>query len=741
MTHTTNIEESKRFLVALGCDGNTRFRTFADSSKVNNPPLCLDPDAFPDVLIKKNNKGCGVFVVVNATTGDRDQDVTRVRAVFVDLDGAPLEPVTDCGLNPHIIVESSPDRFHAYWMVTQCPLEKFKSIQQAVAGRFNGDKAVVNLSRVMRVPGFIHQKGKPFKTRIVSISDHAPYTVQQIVDGLQLSGFFQHEQHKTKQREQSTGNRPGDDYNRRVSWADVLAPHGWTLKHTTSDGREMWNKPGHIGQQSATVNHAGSDLLYCFSDSAGLPANEGLSKYAVYTYLQHGGDFSAATKELARLGYGQTSKNSAGSANRNEGIAEGEAESVSLFISPDEMFCDDSIEPEYLIDGMMECDTIGQTFGASGSGKSFVVIDKGLSIATGGTWNGKQCKRGVVLYLAGEGYKGIKRRVKAWRDHYGMSVTDILNFRLSRQCIDFEASNIQAVINEGKSLEQKLGEPIMYIVIDTLARHLIGDENKTSDMNTFIKAKDLLRTSFPGSVVESVHHTGLAADSKGRSRGSSAGKGAYDFEIFCCPGILDFTKMKESELPPPIEFKLVPIQIGTKKNGESITSCIVEYGESSASQKTATLTPLEKIALNALVTTCIAENNLEHGQYAASLEGWRQEFYRVRRIEDDTLTADTLKKSFQLVTGTATRGGGLKEKCFVGFIENRGAIPLRLSDQDQILSAILHNGKREQDGNTTGTVPVSGKRETGTHHIQGVPVFPSDIPPFYNGIERVEVDA
>ena len=406
---------------------------------------------------------------------------------------------------------------------------------------------------------------------------------------------------------------------------------------------------------------------------------------------------------------------------------EPEVKNKSLFISPEEMFQED-LEPEYLIDELMECDTIGQTFGESGSGKSFVVISKSLAVSEGSTWNGYQCKKGVVLYLAGEGYKGIKRRVKAWMDHHGKTISDIRNFRLSRQKISFEATDIREVIIEGKALERELGEPIAYIVIDTLARHIIGDESKTVDMNAFIDAKDRLRIAFPGSVVESVHHTGLSGENKRRGRGSGAGKGAFDYEILCIDGTLEFTKMKESEIPPPIEFKLVPVVIGTRKNGKPITSCIVQFGERSASQKAATMSPLEKTALKALVTVCISENNLESQQYAGSLEGWRQEFYRIRRIEDDTLTTDTLKKAFQRATGTGSAGGGLKEKCFVGFAENRGAIPLRDADQKHIFDSILIHGTRDIDGTLTGQCPVSGGRDTGHSPLRSVPDVPSDIP-------------
>ena len=102
-----------------------------------------------------------MFVTINATTGGRRKavDVERVRAVFADLDGAPLDPVLACDLEPHIVVESSPGRFHAYWIVEGLPLDQFTPVQKAIAARFGSDPIVHDLPRVMRLPGFWHQKG------------------------------------------------------------------------------------------------------------------------------------------------------------------------------------------------------------------------------------------------------------------------------------------------------------------------------------------------------------------------------------------------------------------------------------------------------------------------------------------------------------------------------------------------------------------------------------------------------
>lgn len=97
----------------------------------------------------------GVFVTVNETDlkGRQQANIKRVRAVFVDLDGAPLAPVLEAPLAPQIIVESSPGKWHCYWLTDDCPLDKFTSVQLALATKFGGDPSVKDLPRVLRLPG------------------------------------------------------------------------------------------------------------------------------------------------------------------------------------------------------------------------------------------------------------------------------------------------------------------------------------------------------------------------------------------------------------------------------------------------------------------------------------------------------------------------------------------------------------------------------------------------------------
>lgn len=142
-----------------------------------------DIDACAAALVAANGRGAGAFWQINYGdgAGRKAENITAVRCVALDLDAAPLGPVLAAGVEPHAVVESSPGRYHVYWLVTGCKLEQFKPTQQALAAKFGGDKSVCDLPRVLRVPGFIHRKGKPFMSRVVSLEPLQPYSFDELV--------------------------------------------------------------------------------------------------------------------------------------------------------------------------------------------------------------------------------------------------------------------------------------------------------------------------------------------------------------------------------------------------------------------------------------------------------------------------------------------------------------------------------------------------------------------------------
>jgi hypothetical protein len=187
-----DLAQTRRFLEVLDPAEVFTFQTFSDRDELKKTFIGRDGrsrtwDPFAKVLhgtldehaqelTQLNQQGAGVFVMVNAGDGAikagrktcrTNDNVVGIRALWVDLDGAPLDPVLAAPRPADLIVESSPERWHAYWLATS-PLEDFAATQQALAERFNGDPSVTDLARVMRLPGFYHQKtDSPFMTRLI----------------------------------------------------------------------------------------------------------------------------------------------------------------------------------------------------------------------------------------------------------------------------------------------------------------------------------------------------------------------------------------------------------------------------------------------------------------------------------------------------------------------------------------------------------------------------------------------
>lgn len=99
---------------------------------------------------------------------------------------------------------------------------------------------------------------------------------------------------------------PGDDYNAKTSWDEILLPLGWS-KVFTNRGTTAWRRPGKSEGISATTGFDGTDFFYCFSTSTIFDAERAYSKFAVYTLIEHGGDFSKSAAALKAKGFGSGS--------------------------------------------------------------------------------------------------------------------------------------------------------------------------------------------------------------------------------------------------------------------------------------------------------------------------------------------------------------------------------------------------------------------------------------------------
>ena len=246
----------------------------------------------------------------------------------------------------------------------------------------------------------------------------------------------------------------------------------------------------------------------------------------------------------------------------------------------------------WAIKGWMERNSVGILWGEPGTYKSFVAIDWALSLVYRLPWLGQfeiVGPGGPAVFIVGEGRAGIERRISAWQLEHGVPVGENpgQSIGISRGAIMLNAPAADRRRTVDTLIEQvrEMSRCPAIVVVDTLARNSIGDENAQQDMNALMAAADQIREAFPGSILLFVHH----ANKQGGIRGSVVIPGAVDFNyrLERRPGEKSVTivneKMKEAEPPLPyrLRAKLVHIGVAEDANGEpeTIDSLVMEIME------------------------------------------------------------------------------------------------------------------------------------------------------------------
>lgn len=179
--------------------------------------------------------------------------------------------------------------------------------------------------------------------------------------------------------------------------------------------------------------------------------------------------------------------------------------------------------PEPLIAGVLNRRKLAILWGKPGSGKSFVALDWGLSIATGAWWFGHEVTPGLVVYLAAEGADGLGVRIDAWQN--------------DRRIHNIGADQFQLLPNAVNLLDRQWGDALVevagdlkpaLVIADTLARSMPGgDENGSRDTGIVIDTANRVQQA-AGATVLFVHHDTREGSNL---RGHSSLDGAMDSSI------------------------------------------------------------------------------------------------------------------------------------------------------------------------------------------------------------------
>lgn len=263
-----------QFLAAIDASGDFLFQTFDDDGKrkdIKRAIVTRDMSRLPAM----SRKQAGIFFTVNQSRGTsgkgarKAENIVRVRALFADFDG--IELPKEWSLEPSAIVSSSPGKYHIYWIVDgDFPLDEFTVAQQAIVAMFGSDNKVVDLPRVMRLPGYLHQKGDPFMVTVKEMTG-------QVYSYSELKAWAKWEKPAPVRREKYDAKWAGENVNEPyirkavdLALSNVgNAPEGARNHTLNSEAFGMFGlvKSGHVPE---TIR----DELYAAARSAGLVDGE-----------------------------------------------------------------------------------------------------------------------------------------------------------------------------------------------------------------------------------------------------------------------------------------------------------------------------------------------------------------------------------------------------------------------------------------------------------------------------------
>ena len=244
----------------------------------------------------------------------------------------------------------------------------------------------------------------------------------------------------------------------------------------------------------------------------------------------------------------------------------------------------------WIVKGLVPNATLGVIYGASGSGKSFFVLDLMAAVARAvtaqqikealeqgkelkhSTWRNLKLLGANICWVAAEGQEDMRKRVQAYCIRAGIDPKDLPMAFIDEAPNFLEAPDVKAVI---KQMRAKGLFDI--VVIDTLAQVMAGgNENSGEDMGKVLAyCREITRLT--GAMVILIHHSGK--DESRGARGWSGLRAAADFEFEIIRAdedrVATVTKMKGGADGDEYGFRLESIGVGKDDDGDEETTCVV----------------------------------------------------------------------------------------------------------------------------------------------------------------------
>jgi putative DNA primase/helicase len=346
---------------------------------------------------------------------------------------------------------------------------------------------VKDLARVLRIPGTVNRKiaDDPRPCQIMhEESNGRQYTINELTDAMlacmpalpappprrDLSSIL-------ASGTSSGEARPGDDFNARADWRDLLSDWDWVRQ---TSGTWYLRRPGKDEGISATLGHStdGVERLYVFSDATVFEQNRPYDKYGAYVLLQHGGNFREATKTLSAAGYG-TPLTSTQNVEYPKPVVQATPEidqrpeamlrDVDVDVSPEP----EAVKPRPRIEKWTE---VGAArFAAKIYGKEFIEVTEEYS---------ERGSRGWRYYADGAWSEDLEKRVRKSMLH----VSDLIEAQAESICDRAQQAYLESGTDENKKAAQNAGKLL------TFSKGMASDRGIKAMTNLFSCGEGITRS-------------------------------------------------------------------------------------------------------------------------------------------------------------------------------------------------------------------------------------------------------
>jgi hypothetical protein len=411
-------------------------------------------------------------------------------------------------------------------------------------------------------------------------------------------------EHPPRERHENAGGRPGDDFNARATWSEILGSQGWKVIGQRGD-TALWQRPGKTGPGiSATTGHCG-DHLYVFSTNAQpFEAENTYSKFAAHAILNCSGYYAAAARDLNAKGYGErpAPKTSGPLSPPPEWLDEMDEADRASERQPGED--DGDVDPgatqqgqelptpgpaqkkrkgldiirlndrppiptRWVVGGLVPEESCLVMGAEEKTGKTWLLFELAIAVACGykvlDTW--AVHKKGTVLLYSPE--SGMEsKRARLWGLCWGLGLDPrfaLENLLFIRSRLDLTKSDcikdLTAAVAEHK--------PVLLIIDPLIAAHIGMDENDAGEVQSVLNTIRDLGAASPGMSTIVAHH--LGKQNKERSsfhglRGSTAIGAWADGRITLRKETdeQDATRRvdiehRDSRSPPPVGFRILEV--------------------------------------------------------------------------------------------------------------------------------------------------------------------------------------